>query len=229
AASSSASSSAPRRWSADAWALIRSGTGGVLGSGAYPATYGASQSGAIVRYRIAPRSAYLPTAYLRSTSTLGGASQATAAMGLSLRPIATLPIVAAAEGRLTSGTGGNRVQPVALAVSELPPIELGRGLRLEAYGQGGYVAGKYATAFADGQARVDREVASLGQVRARLGAGVWGGAQKGVARFDAGPSAAVTMPLGKQRYGRLGLDWRFRVAGDAEPGSGPAVTLSAGF
>ena len=28
---------------------------------------------------------------------------------------------------------------------------------------------------------------------------------------------------------RLSLDWRFRVAGEAEPADGPALTLSAGF
>ena len=37
------------------------------------------------------------------------------------------------------------------------------------------------------------------------------------------------MPLGKGLFGRAAVDWRFRVAGDADPGSGPALTLSAGF
>jgi hypothetical protein len=35
--------------------------------------------------------------------------------------------------------------------------------------------------------------------------------------------------LGDRAGARLGVDWRFRVAGDAAPSSGPAVTLSAGF
>jgi hypothetical protein len=30
-------------------------------------------------------------------------------------------------------------------------------------------------------------------------------------------------------HSRLSLDYRFRVAGDAVPASGPALTLSAGF
>jgi hypothetical protein len=28
---------------------------------------------------------------------------------------------------------------------------------------------------------------------------------------------------------RVGVDWRFRVAGRAAPGSGPALTVAAGF
>lgn len=39
----------------------------------------------------------------------------------------------------------------------------------------------------------------------------------------------ITMPLNNRMFGRLALNWRQRMAGDAEPGSGPAVTLSAGF
>jgi len=62
-----------------------------------------------------------------------------------------------------------------------------------------------------------------------VGGGVWGGAQKGAARLDIGPSATMTIGLGESAAARLGLDWRFRVAGDAAPASGPALTLSAGF
>lgn len=45
-----------RRWSADGWLMLRGGGDGSLaaGSGA-PATYGASQAGAVLRYRLAPR------------------------------------------------------------------------------------------------------------------------------------------------------------------------------
>ena len=40
---------------------------------------------------------------------------------------------------------------------------------------------------------------------------------------DVGPTAAVTFRLGDAR-GRVAADYRFRVAGDAEPSSGPALT-----
>jgi hypothetical protein len=148
---------------------------------------------------------------------------------VSPRPLPGLPVIAALEGRLTEQGGARRIQPVAMAVTQLPYFALPGGLRGEAYVQAGYVAGRFATPFADGQFRVDRALFSLGKAEARLGGGLWGGAQKGAGRLDAGPSASLALPLGKGLFGRAAVDWRFRVAGDADPGSGPALTLSAGF
>lgn len=217
------------RWSMDAWALIRKDPDKAPPTGTLPSTYGASQAGAVLRYRLAMEDARQPTAYLRTTSTLGPLTETSAALGLSARPLPQIPIVAAVEGRLTQQGGSHRVQPVALAVTELPPIALPGALRAEIYGQAGYVAGRYATPFADGQLRVDRALLDLGRAQARVGAGAWGGIQKGASRLDAGPGATVSMPLTPKVFGRLAIDWRFRVAGNAEPGSGPALTLGAGF
>jgi hypothetical protein len=36
-------------------------------------------------------------------------------------------------------------------------------------------------------------------------------------------------PETRQIEVRLAIDWRFRVAGEAKPGPGPALTLAAGF
>jgi hypothetical protein len=38
----------------------------------------------------------------------------------------------------------------------------------------------------------------------------------------------LRLKLGETRS-RVALDWRFRVAGNARPASGPALTVSAGF
>lgn len=219
----------PRRWSMDAWALFRGNGGGALSPGVLPGTYGASQSGAVTRYRIDLSSPYRPTAYLRTTAALGGTGESTAALGLSARPAPALPVVAAAEARWTRFPGGSVVQPAVFAYTEMPPITLPAGLRAEVYAQGGYVGGRFPTPFADGQVRIDRRAFAIGAMEARVGGGVWGGAQTGVARLDAGPSATVAMPLGRGLFGRVAVDWRFRVAGNARPPSGPAVTLSAGF
>ena len=91
-----------------------------------------------------------------------------------------------------------------------------------------YVGGSFATAFVDGQGRVERPLGRFGEAEVSAGAGAWGGAQKGAARLDIGPTAAVTFRLGEAR-GRLAADYRFRLAGNAEPRSGPALTVSAGF
>jgi len=219
----------PARWSMDAWALIRKNGTKIPNPGTLPATYGASQTGAVLRYRLALQDARQLTAYLRTTSTVGGLSETSAALGLSARPLPTMPIVAAIEGRVTEQGGRRRVQPAIMAVTTLPSLALPGSLRAEAYGQGGYVGGRYATPFADGQLRVDRAVANIGRIEARVGAGAWGGIQKGASRLDAGPGATVSLPLSPKVFGRVAVDWRFRVGGNAEPGSGPALTVAAGF
>lgn len=217
------------RWSMDAWALIRKDGDKLPTAGTLPATYGASQAGSVLRYRLSLTNPRQPTAYLRTTSTLGGLTETSAALGLSARPLPAIPIIAALEGRLTQQGGARRVQPAAMAVTALPPLVLPGALRAEIYAQGGYVGGRYATPFADGQLRVDRKVLGLGRAEARVGAGAWGGIQKGASRLDAGPGAVVSMPLTAKVFGRLAVDWRFRVAGNAEPDSGPALTVAAGF
>ncbi len=219
----------PGRWSMDAWALVRDDGGAMPEAGTLPATYGASQAGAVLRYRLAMASRHKPSAYVRTTSTLGSLNETALALGLSARPFPAVPIVAGVEGRVVDQGGNRRVQPAALAVTELPPLALPGALRAEIYGQAGYVGGKYATPFADGQLRVDRRLLSLGRVEARVGGGAWGGVQEGASRLDAGPGLTVSAPLSPKVFGRLALDWRLRVAGNAEPGSGPAMTVAAGF
>lgn len=224
-----AASPTSRHWSMDAWALLRGGGAGSVSPGLLPATYGGSQSGAVLRYRMSLASEYRPTAYLRTTSALGGVRDSAVALGIAARPLPVVPLVAAVEGRVVDQMAGRGIRPAALAYTELPPLALPGRLRGELYAQGGYVAGRFATPFVDGLVRVDRHLLTVGTAEARVGGGMWGGAQKGAARLDVGPSAAITMPLGKGLYGRLALDWRFQVAGNAVPKSGPAVTLSAGF
>lgn len=217
------------RWSGDGWMLLRRGSGGEAASGPRPASYGASQAGAILRYRLAPGSDRRPFAYLRATTTLRGVSEQQLALGLGLRPIPKVPVSAAAEVRAVEGPAGLKVQPSAFLVTELAPVILPAQLQAEIYAQAGYVGGTFATPFADGQMRVDRTIAKLGEMTARFGAGAWGGAQKGAARLDVGPAATLWLPLSRRGGARLALDWRLRVAGDAKPESGPALTLSAGF
>ncbi len=220
---------ATRRWSADGWVLWRRGSTGAASGALLSPSYGASQAGAVLRYRLAPGSALRPAAYLRTTAALNGSSEREVALGLQLRPVSGLPVALAGEARLTAVPGRTYLRPAIFAVTELSPFDLLLGLRGEAYGQAGYVGGRFATGFAEGQIRVDRRLAGLGKGDVRLGGGVWGGVQKGASRVDAGPTLTIGRPLGGSGSMRLAADWRFRVAGKAAPGSGPAVTLSAGF
>ncbi|HEX2793521.1 MAG TPA: hypothetical protein VHN58_03740 [Croceicoccus sp.] len=228
---------AGRRWSADAWVLWRDkGKPGAALVGA--GTYGASQAGTVLRYRILPGSRFDPRAYLRVTTTLTGNREIEGAAGIAVRPVAALPVDLMVEGRALRFFGDDRLRPsetrlrpAAMAVIGPPPLPLPLAARAEAYAQVGYVGGEGSSAFADGQLRIVRDFDALGSDRVRLeaGLGAWGGAQKGVSRVDMGPTAALRFPIGDRVFGRAGIDWRHRAYGDAEPGSGPVITLSAGF
>jgi len=220
------------RWSVDGWLLWRpQATGlapGAAGT-AYPSgLYGGSQAGLVARYHLAPASPLDPRLYLRATSALHHPRGEELAAGLAVRPVARLPISLMVEARVTHGTAGTVVRPALAAVSELPPATLPLGLKGEVYVQAGWVGGKDHTPFIDGQARAQRVVARGDGIELRVGAGAWGGAQRGASRLDLGPSATLAVPIGTGG-GRLSADYRFRVAGDAAPGNGPAITLSAGF
>ena len=224
------STPAASHWSADAWLLLRKDTTTPILSGR--PSYGRSQAGAVIRYQFASESALRPQAYLRASAALAGARERELAAGLSARPLAGVPLRVAVEARVGETDRGTRVRPTAFAVTEFPPLELPLGVRAEAYAQGGYVGGEFATAFVDGQARVERAIFRRGETELSAGAGVWGGAQRDAARLDIGPTAAVSFRLGPKSFrarGRVAADYRFRLAGEAEPSSGPALTLSAGF
>ncbi|MHA6316672.1 hypothetical protein ACXYN8_03310 [Altererythrobacter sp. CAU 1778] len=214
------------RWSLDSWLFVRPG-GGSKSIVSGP-TYGRSQAGAVARYRLAPSSPLRPALFARTTTALEGAREAESALGATIRPIAKLPISLAAEGRVSRFAERTELRPAAYAVTEIAPVEGPLGLRATTYAQAGYVGGRFATPFVDGQLSVDREVFRLETLPVRAGLGAWGGAQKGSGRLDIGPTASLGVSVGDVDA-RLSADWRFRVAGEAAPGSGPAVTLTAGF
>ena len=75
--------------------------------------------------------------------------------------------------------------------------------------------------FADGALTFTKPVFG----RYSAGFGIWGGIQPGLSRVDVGPRVSMRI----RNNMRVHLDWRQRVAGNAEPGSGPALTLAADF
>ncbi len=221
------------RWFLDAWTFWRQGSDAApISQGRVP-IYGASQSGAVLQFRLAPGSRHDPRLYARAYRALVPLGEQEAALGASLRPLARLPLRLAAEARYTDGPFSSNLRPAAYAVSELAPIALPLSTRLEAYAQAGWVGGPGATAFADGQASVTRDIRQLTEltgnaVRFSFGAAAWGGAQKGAERVDIGPTLRFDMTVGKVPA-RLSVDWRQQVAGDAAPDSGLAATLSTQF
>jgi hypothetical protein len=223
------------RWSGDAWLLLRDGGNGFNAPGAgLPGAvipsgfYGGSQAGAVLRYRLAPDSNWRPTLYLRAASGIERPRGEEVALGFAVRPLPKVPVTAMIEGRATRTMSGTIVRPAAALVTELPPFRLPAGVRGEMYLQAGYVGGRDATGFVDGQLRLEKPLASVGGLKLRVGGGAWGGAQRGARRLDLGPTATLELPLGVANS-RLSADYRFRLAGSAAPDSGPAITVSVGF
>ncbi|RNJ63798.1 MAG: hypothetical protein EDM03_05330 [Porphyrobacter sp. IPPAS B-1204] len=195
--------------------------------------YGASQTGAVLQYRLAPGSDHDPRAYARAYRALVRRGESELAVGASARLARRVPLRAAGEVRYTDAAFSNTWRPAAYVVTELNPAGLPLGTQLEAYGQAGWVGGPDPTGFADGQASVTgevRRVASLSDnaLRFSLGAAAWGGAQKDAQRIDVGPTLRLDLRVGAVPA-RLSVDWRERVGGDAGPDSGLAATLSTQF
>lgn len=220
-----------RRWSLDSWILLREGGAASRLTGPGP-SYGASQEGAVIRYRLGELGGRPVSAYARFAKALSGARETDLAAGFTTRPFASLPLDVHGELRATRLDGRTEWRPAAFVTTGLHNDETQK-LQLRGYAQAGYVGGNFATAFADGQLVADREMVrfDLGRSRqtvARLGAGAWAGAQKGAHRIDLGPSANLVVPV-TQAPVRLSLDYRIRVEGNADPASGIALTLSTGF
>lgn len=55
--------------------------------------------------------------------------------------------------------------------------------------------------------------------------GLWGGAQPGLARTDVGPRLAMKV----RNNFKVHMNWRQKLAGNAPPEWGPALTLAGDF
>jgi hypothetical protein len=206
------------RWSVSAWLFVREGDGGSILPGG---TLGGSQAGARIGYRI-NRDASRPISLSgRLYAPLDNAGAAEFGAGLDWKPLAGLPLHLLAERRQALGKDG-RSAFALIAYGGVSDEPIGP-LRLDAYAQAGLVGIRSRDMFVDGSARVGIPIGP-----ARLGAGAWGAAQPGVARLDAGPHVSVRLPV-KGANILVGVDWRLRVAGEAAPRSGPALTLATDF
>jgi hypothetical protein len=209
----------PSRWSFAAWSFLRRGDGPALAPGGI---LGGSQAGARAGFRI-NRDPSRPLALaLRVAAPLRRPGGAEAAAGLDWQPSRRLPIHLLAERRQRLGPDGRSAFGLTLH-GGVSGARLG-DFRIDAYAQAGIVGVRSLDLFGDGALRVSLPIGR----RARIGAGAWAAAQPGVARLDLGPQASVRLPL-PGRNVTLAADWRLRAAGNARPGSGPALTLAADF
>jgi hypothetical protein len=209
----------PNRWSGSAWLLVRRESGGLLASGG---VLGGSQFGARVSYRLNGDTERPLALSARVYAPLEQRSAAEVGVGLDWRPFADAPVNVLVERRQRLGREGHSAFSVTLygGVSEL---DLPGSLTLDAYAQTGLVGLEGRRPFIDGSASV---TAPLGRVR--VGAAAWGGAQPDAARLDVGPQATVRVAVAGTNL-RVSAEWRLRVAGGSQPGSGPALSIGTDF
>ena len=209
------------RWSASAWMIVRGGHAAAPAFGG--GQLGGSQAGARIAYTIDRH--HRLAAVARISAPLSGKGRE-AAIGAEWQPAARVPVRIVAEERVS--IDGGKSGPALGAIAGINPTPVALGLRLEAYGQAGVIDRGGTQAFADGAARLAHPLTTIGPVRLDLGGGAWGGAQRGAARFDVGPSIGAVVPIGRVPV-RINVDWRQRVAGHARPGSGLALSLGTDF
>lgn len=209
---------APSRLAGSIWAIARGGGAGVQPGG----QLGGSQAGARLTYALGTGRR---VALAARVSTPASGPGAELAFGIDWQPGA-MPVHLIVEHRIA--LNGGRDGPAALVVGGIDPVAVGAGFRLEAYAQAGAVHHRRTEPFADGALRVTRPIATIGRTRIDLGAGAWGGAQRGAARLDLGPTLALAIPVADRRV-RVTVDWRQRIAGHAAPGSGPALSIGSDF
>lgn len=209
----------PGRWSGEGWLFVRDEGGTNLAPGG---TLGGSQAGLRLSYRLNGDPGRPLSLSGRLYLPIERPAGAEAAIGLDWKPAAALPVHVLVERRQRTGREGRADFGVTLYGGAERRLLRGR-VRIEAYGQAGIVGIEERDLFADGAARAS---IAIGPVEA--GAGAWGGAQPGVSRLDVGPQATIRIPLGRATI-RASAEYRFRIAGDAAPSSGPALTVAAGF
>lgn len=208
------------RWTGSAWFIARGGVG--IDPGLRGGQLGGGQAGLRIGYALG--AARRLSLVARIATPLSGAGRE-AAFGAEWRPT-RLPVRLVAEHRVALGRGGGG--PSVAIIGGAGPSAVGHGFRLEGYGAAGVIKRERTEGFADAAVRLDHPLGRLGPVTIGAGAGAWGAVQRDAARLDIGPTIGADAPVGDKSL-RLTLDWRQRIAGNVQPGSGPALSLGVNF
>lgn len=191
--------------------------------------YGGSQTGFIVTINPNLLSKRFETQGLsilfRAALAPQNGARQEAATGLRWQPLRHVPVSVSIERRFYDKGSSRTASYVAAGVDN---VSLPAKLRLDAFGQAGFVSGADAGGFYDLAVHGMRRIGAAGGIEVEAGAGVWSGGQNGTHRLDVGPSLRSKMHIGGKTV-RIDADWRFRVGGNADPASGPAITLSTSF
>ena len=211
------------RWQGSVWLLWREGSGNLqdLVTGG---RLGGSQAGLRLDYDLTQSSIGRAAIYGRVSSAFNRPASPESAVGVTWQPTRSIPLSIAAERRFALGDGARNANAL-FAVGGFGPRPVLGKLEAEAYAQAGVVGFHRRDLFADGKLSL---LAPISRTPIRTGLSFSGGAQPQVERLDIGPELQFRLPL-PHLASRISIEWRERVAGQASPSSGLAVTLGADF
>lgn len=204
----------PDRLGISGWATMRSraGSDGLANGG----VLGGSQAGLRLLWRVDPHL----SASLRASAPVNSQRGAEGGFGIRYQPFAGIPVAATLERRQAFREYGRSAFAI-FADGGVYGRKLPWNSTLDGYFQAGAVDFNDPLWFVDGQAAVSRPVWR----NLSAGFGIWGGAQPGVTRLDIGPRATMRLGSGMKVH----FDYRYKLRGNAVPGSGGVMTLAADF
>jgi hypothetical protein len=208
------------------WTLLRNGPS--QGTLTTNGQIGGSQSGVRARFPLSTfgsRTSLNISSRLSSPLTTAGGMEAS--IGASIAINNKIPVEIIIERRIPIGGAGKQSWSLT-GVTGFNAVQLPQKLQADGYLQTGIVGSRTRRPFIGGNIVVSKATDMNHPDRLRLGLGLWGDAQAGLSRVDIGPeisfrAKSLGLPL------RISAQWRFRVAGDANPPSGPALVIGGEF
>ncbi len=221
-----------QRWSGTAYMLARN-SGRSLPTATIPALT-AAQSGAQVAYTLNPLDPQPFALQGRVVTANDGIAlntgSAQAAVAVTWRPVPAVQV--AAERLIRAGRKSRNAWTVRVAAGGETPRPAGRKAwnAWSAYAETGIVGTRRQDLYAATAARGGRAFDLSDKVALTLGGGIWASVQhydRTAHWIEVGPSAQLRIE--SQPPVNVALDYRWRINGNADPGTGPALTVSTGF
>ncbi|WP_374595868.1 hypothetical protein [Sphingosinicella sp.] len=222
-----------KRWRMDAYSLVREGASGLVSD---RPLLGGGQSGIRLSYAPDPLARHPVELFGRAAIAHDGLSpkgrSAQAAIGAAWMPLGRGGPAVGVERLIALGREGRDAWAIRVSGGAWHAADAQLPLDLSAYAEAGIVGANRRDGFAGAQAFALYPVATRKGTRIGIGGGVWGSVQDGetrtASRLELGPGAQLSQQIRKGTIELRG-EYRFRIAGDAAPGSGPTLTVATRF
>lgn len=223
-----------KQWRIEAYSLMRKGSTGAF---ADRPLLGGGQSGGRAGYTLDPL-AHRPLELFGRFNIAHDwldvdRKSAQAAIGAAWMPLGRKGPSVSAERLIAVGKDARAAWALRVAGGAWHAADSRMPLDLSAYAEAGIVGAKRRDLYAGGQALALYPMLKGDKTRAGVGASVAGSVQDGnagrISRLEIGPGAQISRRIGADATIELRAEYRVRIAGDAAPGSGPAVTVATRF